>query len=91
MMFHGFSEPFCGRSEPTSSAAVVPPFGLRQLAKPTASSSTLGDAGGREHGVLLAADEQGGIVEALGAERHDPQVGLATWSSMAAMRFSEPR
>ena len=37
---------------------------------------TVGDAGGRQHRILLVADEQRRIIEALGAERHDPQVAL---------------
>ena len=36
----------------------------------------VGDARCRQHGILLVADQQRGIIEALGAERHDPQVAL---------------
>ncbi len=49
------------------------------------------NAGRRQRRVLLAARHQRGIVEALGADRHDPEVGARALSSTVAILLSEPR
>ena len=63
-------------SEPTSSAAVEPPFGLRQLTKPTTSSSTLATPGVDSTACRSRPDSNEGSSKLLVPSGDDPQVGL---------------
>ncbi len=55
---------------------VIAPFAMCQSEKPITSGSALATPGNRLIGALLARVEERGILEALGAVAHDPEIGV---------------
>ena len=63
-------------SEPIMKIGVLPPDGVRHCAKPITSGAAEATPSTDERAKALALVEQGRILEAFGAARHDPEVGV---------------